>query len=126
MVHADLLEFAIAQAVGAGIADVREVQPPAFEQQGGDRGAHARELRVYVDEFGEEGIGSLDFVREDCFRAVRVGIVIEVDHVQHGGCRGDVPPACPPMPSATTARCRPAYAESSFFERTRPTSDRAA
>jgi len=36
------------------------------------------------------------------------------------------PPACPPIPSATTRRCGPAYPESWFSERTRPTSERAA
>jgi hypothetical protein len=36
------------------------------------------------------------------------------------------PAACPPMPSATASRCGPAYAESSFPARRRPTSDRTA
>ena len=36
------------------------------------------------------------------------------------------PAAWPPMPSATASRCGPAYAESSFPSRRRPTSDRTA
>src|SRR5699024_12756838 len=36
------------------------------------------------------------------------------------------PPACPPIPSATTSRWPPAYPESWLLDRTRPTSERAA
>ena len=36
------------------------------------------------------------------------------------------PAAWPPMPSATASRCGPAYAESSFPSRRRPTSERTA
>ena len=36
------------------------------------------------------------------------------------------PATCPPMPSAIASRCGPAYAESSFPSRRRPTSERIA
>ena len=42
VVDADLFEFAVAQPVGAGVADVGEVELALGEQQGRDRGAHAR------------------------------------------------------------------------------------
>ncbi len=49
VVLGDLGEDAVAQQVGAGVADVDQAQALAGPQQGGERGAHALQWRVLLD-----------------------------------------------------------------------------
>ncbi len=90
VVDADLFVFAVTQAVGAGVADMGEMEFALRQQQCRDRGAHARELGIDMDQFGEQRVGGLDLVSEDGAGVAVVVVVIEVDHVQHGGRGRDV------------------------------------
>ena len=49
VVLGDLGQHAVAQQVGAGVADVDEAEALAGPQQGGERGAHALQLGVLLD-----------------------------------------------------------------------------
>ena len=90
VVDADLFEFAVAQAVGAGVADVGEVELSFGQQQGRDRGAHPGELGIDVDQLGQQGVGGLDLVGQDGAGIAVVVVMVQVDHVQDGGGRGDI------------------------------------
>ncbi len=90
VVHADLFKLAVAQAVGPGVADVREVQLALREQQGRDGGAHAGQLGVDVHQLREQGVGGLDFIGQNRAGIALVVAVVQVQHVQHGGGGGDI------------------------------------
>ena len=90
VVDADLFELAVAQPVGPGVADVGEVELSFGEEQGRDRGAHPGELGIDVDQFGQQGVGRLDFVGEDGAGVAVVVVMVQVDHVQDGRGGGDV------------------------------------
>ena len=95
VVHADLFKFSVAQAVGAGVADVCEVKLAFGQQQGRDGRAHAGKLGIDVDEFGEQGIGGLDFVGQDGAGIAVVFVRVQVDHVQNRGGRGNIAAGVP-------------------------------
>ena len=48
------------------------------------------ELGIDVDQFGQQGVGGLDFVGQDGAGVAVVVVVVQVDHVQDGGGGGDV------------------------------------
>ncbi|SRX79242.1 hypothetical protein MPP7335_00977 [Mycolicibacterium parafortuitum] len=56
VVLGDLGEFAVAQQVAAGVADVHQPEPVAGEQDRRQRGAHALELGVLLDVRGDRGV----------------------------------------------------------------------
>ena len=79
VVLGDLGEHAVAQQVGAGVADVDEAEPLAGPQQGGQRGAHALQLRVLLDHHAQLVVGALHGGAE---RGEDVGaghVVVELD-----------------------------------------------
>ena len=90
VVDADLFELAVAQPVGPGVTDVGEVELSFGEEQGRDRGAHPGELGIHVDQFGQQGVGCLDFVGEDGAGVAVVVVMVQVDHVQDGRGGGDI------------------------------------
>ena len=90
VVHADLLEFAVPQPVRAGVANMGEVQLALGQQEGGDRGPHAGQLGIDVDEFGEQRVGGLDLVGKDGAGVAVVVVAVEMEHVQHRGGRSDI------------------------------------
>ena len=55
VIPGELLEHAVEQAVGAGVADVHERDGVVVQQQGGHRRAHARPARVALDRRGPAG-----------------------------------------------------------------------
>ena len=65
VVPRDLREHAVAEEVGAGVADVHHAEPAAREQHRGERGAHAVEVGLLADELGDRvvalggGLGEL-------------------------------------------------------------------
>ncbi|CAM5628091.1 hypothetical protein SGLAM104S_01541 [Streptomyces glaucescens] len=59
VVLGDLGEDAVAQQVGARVADVHQAEPLAGPQQGGERGAHALQGRVLLDHLPQLVVGPL-------------------------------------------------------------------
>ncbi len=64
VVLGDLVEPAVPQQVGAGVADVHLAHPVAVPQQRGEGAAHAFELRVLLDHVPEPVVGGLHRVVE--------------------------------------------------------------
>ncbi|MDQ0616227.1 hypothetical protein QFZ33_000251 [Arthrobacter globiformis] len=85
VVDADLFELAVAQAVGAGIADVGEMELALGQQQGSHGGAHARQLGIDVNEFREQRVGGLDLVGQHGAGVVIVVVGVQMEHVQDSG-----------------------------------------
>ena len=79
VVLGDLRELAVAQEVRAGVADVHETEPLARPQQGGERGAHALQLRVLLDHDAQLVVGALHGDAEGG-EDVRAGdVLVELD-----------------------------------------------
>ena len=53
----DLVELTVAQQIGAGVADMGEGEPQPVPQHRGERGAHALQARVPVDQLLELMVG---------------------------------------------------------------------
>ncbi len=67
-----------------------EVQFAFGQEQGRDGGAHPGELGIDVDQFGQQGVGGLDFVRQHGSRVAVVIPVVQVEHVQDSRRGGHV------------------------------------
>ena len=106
----DLVERALAEQVGAGVADVRQCHLVAGAEEGGDRGAHALELRAVVDLRLDLGVRGGDAPAQVLGGVVAaVALPSRVTIVPMAMELAMSPPAWPPIPSATTRRCGPAY-----------------
>ncbi len=79
VVLGDLGEDAVAQQVGAGVADVHEAEPLPGPQQGGQRGAHALELRVLLDHGAQLVVGPLHGAAEGGEDVGARDVVVERD-----------------------------------------------
>ena len=127
VVGADLLEQPVAEAVDAGVADVRHRDLVADPQDAADGRPHAGQLAVLEHGLGEQR------VRGDQRGLQReLGVLGEEYSMSASATRlaaiadATSPPACPPIPSATRKRCVPAYPESWLLDRIFPTCETAA
>ena len=126
-------QLAVAEHVGAGIADVGDADAGAVDQERHDRRAGTAQLRVVLGERGELRSGIVERLAEssgqiDVREVGQVGgeLLSSSMTAPTATVLATSPWACPPMPSATTSRRVPAAAESWFIARLRPTSDPAA
>lgn len=83
VVLGDLRQDAVPQEVGAGVADMHEAEALTGPEEGGERGAHAFELGVFLDHHAELVVGPL-YGRAERGQDVRTG-----DVVVEGDERGD-------------------------------------
>ena len=88
------VEFAVAQQVAAGVADVDQAKPVAREQDCGQRGAHALELGIGFDMRGDRGVALVDGVVELAEQVAAGLVVVEMgqrgDHQLRGHLAGGV------------------------------------
>jgi hypothetical protein len=87
VVLGQLVQPALTQQVGAGVADVRHGGPGAREQHGGQGGAHALQRAVGLDLLGDAAVGDLERLVQ------RVHLVVVVDRHVESGHRLDGEPA---------------------------------
>ena len=105
VVVGELLELAVAQQVGPAVADVGQAELGAVEQGAGDRGAHAVERGVGLDQVGDPVVG---LVTAPASTSSIVVAVVDSSmrrmSVSTATAEARSPAAAPPMPSATTSR----------------------
>ena len=90
VVLGDALEFALAQAVGAAVADVREEHIAGADKGRRQRGAHARAPRVALREGVDLGVGLAHRERQPLARPVAVLARKLAGELPHGQLRGDL------------------------------------
>ena len=96
VVVGDLRQLAIAQQVGARVADVHDGQPIAEPVDAGDRRAHPREVGVRGDDVGDAVAHLRDRVAERAQHLVRRRRVhVEVGHGRHRDGAGELPGRMP-------------------------------
>src|ERR1035437_6255903 len=82
VVVGDLGERAIAQKVGAGVADVRDRDLVACSQQCSDRSAHALQLRLALYRVSQLGVRRAQHLREPVQSLICAGVLtVETDHL---------------------------------------------
>ena len=95
VVLGDLRQFAVAQQVAAGVADVDQAQPVAGEQDGGQRGSHTVEVGVDLDLF-MDGLVALAYRALQFAQQVAAWLVVvqwrqRGDHQLGGHLAGGMP-----------------------------------
>ena len=90
VVLGDLRELAVAQHVGPRVADVHHADLAAGEQHGGQRGAHALELRVGVDGVAQLLVGGADGAAQRVDEGVTGDVLVERGHGADDDVAGDV------------------------------------
>ena len=83
VVMCELVQFAAAQQVAAGVADVGQSKLRAVEHGAAERGPHAVEGQVSGHEFGQPGVGPLQEVRHVRQHRLAGGVLVRV------ACHGD-------------------------------------
>ena len=90
VVLGDLGEFAVAQQIAAGVADVDQPKTVAREQDRGQRRAHALELGVGLDLRGDRGVAVSDRGVELAQQIATGLVVIEVGQCRDHQLGGDL------------------------------------
>ncbi len=79
VVLGDLVEPAVAQQVGAGVADVDHAHPLAGPEHRGEGAAHAFELRVLLDHLAQALVGALHGVVQQGEQVGARDVLVEAD-----------------------------------------------
>jgi hypothetical protein len=91
VVGGELAHLAVAQQVGAGVADVGQAHlVAAVEHDRGDRRAHALDARVLLDDLAEPVVGPLHRARQRGEHVVGVVAAVQPAHRLHGDRGGEV------------------------------------
>ena len=128
VVVGELADLAVAEEVGAAVADVADAEPLAVEERDGGGGAGAVEARVLVDELGDPVVGAVQGAgdRRRAGRSVAAAASSSLRSWPIAVLEARSPRAAPPTPSQTAISHGPTYPESWLSLRTRPTSEIAA
>ena len=129
VVVGELGERAVAEEVGAAVADVADADPGPSKSGDGRGGAGAVERGVLVDQLGDPVVGAVQRAG-DLAEQVVSAVSGPGGSSSRRSCAIAVleamsPRAAPPTPSQTASSHGPAYPESWLSLRTRPTSESA-
>ncbi len=90
VVARDLRQLVVAQQVGAGVPDVDQADLASAEQDRGEGGAHAVELRVLLDLLGDGGVALAGRPLELAQQIVARLVVVEMRERRDHQLRGDL------------------------------------